>query len=289
MIVGQDRAWQDSGFHGSRKTHYPDTVPLLEGRRGLIFGVANRRSIAWAIAQALAREGAELAFTFQGERIEQGVRDLAATVNSPLVVPADVTRDEDLDAVFEAVDRTWGGLDILVHSVAYAPAQTFEQPFAAASRADFLAAMDISAYSLIGMAQRAAPLMARAGGGAIITMTFNASQRTYPNYNIMAVAKAALEAEVRYLAFELGPRNIRVNAISAGPVRTLAARSITGFTVMEEHTERNAPLRRNISAEDVGGAALYLCSPLARNVTGHVLMVDAGYSILGMSGAAAST
>jgi len=258
-------------------------VPLLEGRRGLIFGVANRRSIAWAIAQALASEGAELAFTFQGERIEQGVRDLAASVNSPLVVPADVTRDEDLDAVFEAVDRTWGGLDILVHSVAYAPAQTFEQPFAATSRADFLAAMDISAYSLIGMAQHAAPLMASAGGGAIVTMTFNASQRTYPNYNIMAVAKAALEAEVRYLAFELGPRNIRVNAISAGPVRTLAARSITGFTVMEEHTERNAPLRRNISGEDVGGAALYLCSSLAKNVTGHVLMVDAGYSILGMS------
>jgi enoyl-[acyl-carrier protein] reductase I len=243
-------------------------VPLLDGRRGLIFGVANRRSIAWAIAQALASEGARLAFTFQGERIEQGVRDLAASVNSPLVVPA---------------DRTWGGLDILVHSVAYAPAQTFEHPFAATSRADFLAALDISAYSLIGMAQRAAPLMDRAGGGAIVTMTFNASQRTYPNYNIMAVAKAALEAEVRYLAFELGPRNIRVNAISAGPVRTLAARSITGFTVMEEHTERNAPLRRNISAEDVGSAALYLCSPLAKNVTGQILMVDAGYSILGMS------
>jgi enoyl-[acyl-carrier protein] reductase I len=266
-----------------RKTLYPGTMPLLEGRRGLIFGVANRRSIAWAIAQALAAEGAELAFTFQGERIEQGVRDLAASVNSPLVVPADVTRDEELDAVFEAVDKTWGNLDILVHSVAYAPPQTFEQPFAATSRADFLAAMDISAYSLIGMTNRTAPLMDKAGGGAIMTMTFNASQRTYPNYNIMAVAKAALEAEVRYLAFELGPRNIRVNAISAGPVRTLAARSITGFTVMEEHTERNAPLRRNISAEDVGNAALYLCSPLARNVTGQILMVDAGYSILGMS------
>lgn len=288
MIVGQDRDWQDIGFHDSRETHYPGTVPLLAGRRGLIFGVANRRSIAWAIAQALASEGAELAFTYQGERIEQGVRDLAATVNSPLVVPADVTRDEDLDAVFDAVERTWDGLDILVHSVAYAPAQTFEQPFAATSRADFLAAMDISAYSLIGMAQRASPLMDKSGGGTIVTMTFNASQRTYPNYNIMAVAKAALEAEVRYLAFELGPRNIRVNAISAGPVRTLAARSITGFTVMEEHTERNAPLRRNISAEDVGGAALYLCSPLAKNVTGHVLMVDAGYSILGMSAAADS-
>ena len=258
-------------------------MALLEGRRGLIFGVANRRSIAWAIAQALASEGAQLAFTFQGERLEQGVRDLAATVNSPLVVPADVTQDADLDAVFEAVDRTWGGLDILVHSVAFAPPQTFEQPFAATRRADFRSALDISAYSLIAMTNRAAPLMDRAGGGAILTMTFNASQRTYPNYNIMAVAKGALETEVRYLAYELGPRNIRVNAISAGPVRTLAARSITGFTIMEDHTERNAPLRRNISAEDVGLAALYLCGPLARNVTGQILMVDAGYSILGMS------
>jgi enoyl-[acyl-carrier protein] reductase I len=258
-------------------------VPLLEGRRGLIFGVANRRSIAWAIAQALAREGAELAFTFQGERIEPGVRDLAASVNSPLVVPADVTNDADLDRVFEAVDKAWGCLDILVHSVAFAPPQTFEHPFAATRREDFLTALDISAYSLIALTNRAAPLMEKSDGGSVLTMTFNASQRTYPNYNIMAVAKAALETEVRYLAYELGPKNIRVNAISAGPVRTLAARSITGFTVMEEHTERNAPLRRNISAEDVGNAALYLCSPLAANVTGHILMVDAGYSTLGMS------
>jgi enoyl-[acyl-carrier protein] reductase I len=258
-------------------------VPLLEGRRGLIFGVANRRSIAWAIAQALASEGAELAFTFQGERLEQGVRDLASSVGSPLVLPADVTSDADLDRVFEAVDQTWGGLDILVHSVAFAPPQTFEQPFAATSRADFTTALDISAYSLIALSHRAAPLMERSGGGSVLTMTFNASQRTYPNYNIMAVAKAALEAEVRYLAYELGPRGIRVNAISAGPVRTLAARSITGFTVMEEHTEKNAPLRRNIAAEDVGNAARYLCSPLAQNVTGQVLLVDAGYSILGMS------
>ena len=269
-------------FHASRKTHYPGTVPLLEGRRGLIFGVANRRSIAWAIAQALASEGAELAFTFQGERIEQGVRDLAASVNSPLVVPADVTRDQDLDAVFEAVDKTWGSLDILVHSVAYAPAQTFEHPFAATSRADFLAAMDISAYSLISMAQRAAPLMARAGGGAIVTMTFNASQRTYPNYNIMAVAKAALEAEVRYLAFDLGPQNIRVNAISAGPVRTLAARSIAGFPTMEAIVEERSPLHRHIEADDVGAAAAYLLSDDARNVTGTTLYVDSGYHAMGM-------
>jgi enoyl-[acyl-carrier protein] reductase I len=258
-------------------------VPLLDGRRALVFGVANRRSIAWAIAQALAREGAQLAFTFQGERLEQGVRDLAASIDSTLVLPADVTQDADLDRVFEAVDETWGGLDILIHSVAFAPPRTFERPFAETSRDDFRTALDISAYSLIAMTNRAAPLMAKAGGGAVLTMTFNASQRTYPNYNIMAVAKAALESEVRYLAYELGPRNIRVNAISAGPVRTLAARSITGFTVMEDHAERNAPLRRNISAEDVGQTALYLCSPMASNVTGQILLVDAGYSILGMS------
>jgi enoyl-[acyl-carrier protein] reductase I len=258
-------------------------VGLLDGRRGLIFGVANRRSIAWAIAQALAGAGAELAFTFQGERLEQGVRDLAASVKSPLVLPADVTSDEDLDRVFSTVEQQWGSLDVLVHSVAYAPPSTFEKPFADTARQDFLMALDISAYSLIAMTRRAAPLMEKSGGGAVLTMTFNASQRTYPNYNIMAVAKAALEAEVRYLAYELGPRAIRVNAISAGPVRTLAARSITGFTVMEEHTERNAPLRRNISAEDVGNAALYLCSPMAANVTGQILLVDAGYSILGMS------
>jgi enoyl-[acyl-carrier protein] reductase I len=257
-------------------------MPLLDGRKALVFGVANRRSIAWAIAQALAREGAQVAFTFQGERIEQTVRDLAASVSSPLVVPCDVTQEADLDAVFEAVDKTLDGLDILIHSVAYAPPQTFERPFVETTRADFVTALDISAYSLIGMTRRAVPLFERRQGGAVLTMTFNASQRAYPNYNIMAVAKAALEAEVRYLAMELGPRNVRVNAISAGPVRTLAARSITGFTLMEDYAERNAPLRRNIAADDVGNAALYLCGPLASNVTGHILMVDAGYSVLGM-------
>ncbi len=256
---------------------------LLDGKRGLVFGVANKRSIAWAIAQALAAQGAELAFTFQGERIEQGVRDLAATVHSPLVLPCDVTKPGDLDAVFGAVEQRWGGLDILVHSVAYAPPQTFERPFVDTELSDFQTTLEISAYSLVAMARRAAPLMDARGGGAMVTLTFNASQRAYPNYNVMAVAKAALEAEVRYLAMELGPRNIRVNAISAGPLRTLAARSISGFVVMEDHTEKNAPLKRNITAEDVGNAALYLCSPLGSNVTGQILLVDAGYSILGMS------
>lgn len=256
---------------------------LLDGKRGLVFGVANRRSIAWGIAQALSREGASLAFTYQSERLEQGVRDLASSVQSSLVLPCDVTDDASIDAVFTEVERQWGHLDVLVHSIAYAPAATFEHPFVETAKADFQAALEISAYSLISLTRRAAPLLRKAGGGAVVTLTFNASQRTYPNYNIMAVAKAALETEVRYLAYELGPDNIRVNAVSAGPVRTLAARSITGFTLMEEHTEKNAPLRRNITAEDVGNAALYLCSPLGANVTGQVLLVDAGYSILGMS------
>ena len=256
---------------------------LLEGQRALIFGVANKRSIAWAIAQALHQEGAALGFTFQGERLEAGVRELAASVGSDLVLPCAVTQDDDLDRVFDEVGRAWDGFDILVHSVAFAPPQTFERPFADTERADFQTAMDISAYSLIAMVRRAAPLMALRGGGSVLTMTFNASQRAYPNYNIMAVAKAALEAEVRYLAMEMGPLNIRVNAISAGPVRTLAARSITGFTKMEEHSEKNAPLRRNITAEDVANAALYLSSGLGSNVTGHILMVDAGYSVLGMT------
>jgi enoyl-[acyl-carrier protein] reductase I len=257
---------------------------LLAGKRGVVFGVANRRSIAWAIAQALAREGAELAFTYQGERLESGVRELAGTIGSSLVLPCDVTRDEDLDRVFDEIGTSWAnGLDILIHSVAFAPPRTFERPFIDTERADFQTALDISAYSLIATARRAVKLMEPRGGGSMVTMTFNASQRAYPNYNVMAVAKAALEAEVRYLAMELGPHNVRVNAISAGPVRTLAARSISGFTVMEAHTEKNAPLRRNIAADDVANAALYLCSPLASNVTGQLLFVDAGYSVLGMS------
>ncbi len=257
---------------------------LLAGKRGVVFGVANRRSIAWAIAQALAREGAELAFTYQGERLESGVRELAGSIGSSLVLPCDVSRDEDLDRVFDEIGRSWeDGLDILIHSVAFAPPQTFERPFVETTRADFQLALDISAYSLIATARRAARRMEPRGGGSMVTMTFNASQRAYPNYNVMAVAKAALESEVRYLAMELGPSNVRVNAISAGPVRTLAARSISGFTVMETHTEKNAPLRRNIAADDVANAALYLCSPLASNVTGQLLFVDAGYSVLGMS------
>lgn len=255
---------------------------LMAGKRALVFGVANKWSIAWSIAEAMAREGAELAFTYQGERIEKGVRDLAASVHSTIVEPCDVTRDDELDAVFARVQQRWGKLDVLVHAVAFAPKQTFDRPFSETERADFQAAMDISAYSLIAMARRAAPLMEADGGGSIVTLTFNASQRVYPNYNLMAIAKAALEAETRYLAAELGPRNVRVNAISAGPISTAAARGITGFSDMLEASEKNAPLRRNVKQEDVGNAALYLCSDLAQNVTGQVLLVDAGFSILAL-------
>ena len=254
---------------------------MLEGKTGLVFGVANRRSIAWSIAQALGGAGARLAFTFQGERLEAGVRDLAGSLDSSLVLPCDVTRDEDLDAVFETVGKELGGLDILVHSVAYAAKEDLEGRFVDTARANFLMAIDVSAYSLTAMARRAEPLMAARGGGSILTMTYLGGERAVPNYNVMGVAKATLDASVRYLASELGPANIRVNAISAGPIRTLAARSISGFTVMEEHYEKRAPLRRNIDAGEVGQTALFLCSPMASGITGEVVFVDAGYHVMG--------
>ncbi len=256
-------------------------MSLLEGKTGLVFGVANRRSIAWAIAQALAEAGAQLAFTFQGERIEAGVRELAGSIGSSLVLPCDVTRDQDLDTVFDQVGAGLGGLDILIHSVAYAAREDLEGRFVDTSRANFAMALDISAYSLTAMVKRAEPLMAARGGGSVVTMTYLGGERAVPNYNVMGVAKAALDASVRYLAMELGEQNIRVNAISAGPVRTLAARSISGFTIMEEHYEKRSPLRRNIEASEVGQTALFLCSPMAAGITGEIVHVDAGYHAIG--------
>lgn len=255
---------------------------MLEGKTALVFGVANRRSIAWAIAQALAGAGARMAFTYQGERIEAGVRELASSVNSDLVLPCDVTKDEDLDAVFQAVDKQFDGLDILVHSVAYAAKEDLEGRFVDTKRSNFLMALDISAYSLTAMVQRAEPLMEKRGGGAVLTMTYLGGERAVGNYNVMGVAKSALDSSLRYLAAELGPKNIRVNAISAGPIRTLAARSIAGFTIMEEHYEKRAPLRRNVDASEVGQTALFLCSPMASGITGEVVFVDAGYQIIGL-------
>ncbi len=255
----------------------------FEGKRGLVLGVANRRSIAWGIAKRLADGGARLAFTYQGERIEKGVRELAASVDSPLVTECDVRADEDVTRVFGEVGETFDGqLDLLVHSVAFAAAEDLEGRFTDTPRDRFWLALDVSAYSLVASARAAEPLMEAAGGGAIVTMTYLGGERAVPHYNVMGVAKAALDSSVKYLAWDLGQKNIRVNAISAGPVRTLAARSIAGFPTMEAIVEERAPLHRHVDADDVGAAAAYLLSDDARNVTGTTLYVDSGYHAMGM-------
>ena len=255
----------------------------FDGKRGLVLGVANRRSIAWAIARRLADGGARLAFTYQGERIEKTVRELAESVDSPLVTECDVRADDDVDRVFrEAAEVFDGQLDLLVHSVAFAAAEDLEGRFSDTPRERFWLALDVSAYSLVAAARAAEPLMESAGGGAIVTMTYLGGERAVPHYNVMGVAKAALDSSVKYLAWDLGEKNIRVNAISAGPVRTLAARSIAGFPTMEAIVEERSPLRRPIDADDVGAAAAYLLSDDARNVTGTVLYVDSGYHAMGM-------
>src|SRR6266700_7573633 len=255
----------------------------FEGKRGLILGVANKRSIAWAIAQVLADGGAKLAFTYQGERIEKSVRDLAATVDTALVTECDVRSDEDIVRVFSEVGSAFDGeLDILVHSVAFAAAEDLEGRFTDTPRDRFWLALDVSAYSLVACARAAEPLMEAGGGGSILTMTYLGGERVVPHYNVMGVAKATLDASMRYLASDLGAKNIRVNAISAGPVRTLAARSIAGFPTMESIVEERAPLHRHIDADDVGAAAEYLLSDAARNVTATTLYVDSGYHSMGM-------
>ena len=255
----------------------------FEGKQALVLGVANRRSIAWAIASRLAKEGAQVAFTYQGERIEKSVRDLAESVSSPLVTECDVRSDDDVARVFSEVGEAFeGGLDIVVHSVAFAAAEDLEGRFTDTPRDRFWLALDVSAYSLVACARAAEPLMEARGAGSILTMTYLGGERAVPHYNVMGVAKATLDASVRYLAWDLGFKNIRVNAISAGPVRTLAARSIAGFTTMEELFEQRAPLHRQIEADDCGAAAAYLLSEDARNVTGTTLYVDAGYHSMGM-------
>jgi enoyl-[acyl-carrier protein] reductase I len=255
----------------------------FEGKSGLVLGVANRRSIAWAIAKRLADGGARLAFTYQGERIEKNVRDLAGQVGAPLVTSCDVRSDDDVSRVFAEVGETFdGGLDLLVHSVAFAAAEDLEGRFTDTPRERFWMALDVSAYSLVACAHAAEPLMEKRGGGSIVTMTYLGGERAVPHYNVMGVAKAALDSSVKYLAWDLGAKNIRVNAISAGPVRTLAARSIAGFPTMEAIVEERAPLHRHIDADDVGAAAAYLLGDDARNVTGTTLYVDSGYHAMGM-------
>src|SRR4051812_48380452 len=254
-----------------------------EGKRGLVLGVANKRSIAWAIARRLAAAGAELAFTYQGERIEKSVRELAESVSSPLVTACDVRSDDDVARVFREVGEAFeGGLDLLVHSVAFAAAEDLEGRFTDTPRDRFWMALDVSAYSLVGRARVAEPLFESRGGGSIVTMTYLGGERAVPHYNVMGVAKATLDSSVKCLAWDLGQKNVRVNAGPAGPVRTLAARSIAGFPTMEAIVEERAPLHRHVDADDVGAAAAYLLSDEARNVTGTTLYVDSGYHAMGM-------
>jgi enoyl-[acyl-carrier protein] reductase I len=253
---------------------------LMEGKKGLVMGVANDRSIAWGIARTLAQHGAALAFTFQGEALERRVRPLAASVKSPLVVPCDVVDEASLDAAFTAVEKTLGGLDFLVHAIAFSDREQLKGKYVNTTRDNFVRTMEISCFSFTDVARRAGALMA--GGGSLLTLTYYGAERVMPHYNVMGVAKAALEASVRYLAMDLGPRRIRVNAISAGPIRTLAASGIGDFRYILKWNEYNAPLRRNVTLDDVGGAALYLLSDLSSGVTGEIHHVDCGYNIVGM-------
>jgi len=252
------------------------------GLSGLIIGVANKRSIAWAIAKSMAEAGARLAVTYQGERLEENVRDLTAELSDALVLPLDVTSDEQIAEVAARCEATFGGLDFVVHGAAFAPREEISRPFLETSREGFRIALDVSAYSLIAVARATAPLLEKRGGGSILTLTYLGSDRVFPNYNVMGVAKAALESSVRYLAAELGAKNIRVNAISAGPIKTLAASGIGDFRYILRWNEYNAPLRRSVTAEEVGDAAVYFLSDMSRGVTGEVHHVDAGYHIVGM-------
>jgi enoyl-[acyl-carrier protein] reductase I len=257
-------------------------MALLEGKTGVVFGVANKRSIAWAIAQALAREGMRLAFTYQGERLKENVAELAATIPNSPVLECDVTKDADVANVFQQVDQEFGRLDAIVHSVAFAPKEDLENEFVKTSREGFKTAHDISAYSLVSMTNAALPLFEKSGGGAVLALSYLGAVKAVDGYNVMGVAKASLEASVRYLASNLGPKNVRVNAVSAGPVNTLAARGISGFTTMLKHHADRAPLRRNVTLEEIGNAALFLLSSMSSGVTGETLYVDCGYNIVGL-------
>ena len=254
----------------------------LNGKTGLVVGVANKRSIAWAIADAASRAGARLAVTYQGERLEENVRELSAGLTNPLIMPCDVANDGQIANVYAEIEREFGGLDFVVHGAAYAPREELSAPFVQTSREGFRTALDVSAYSLIALARGAAPLMERRGGGSIVTLTYLGSERVFANYNVMGVAKAALEASVRYLAADLGPKNIRVNAISAGPIKTLAASGVSGFSGILQVYRDRAPLRRTVDTAEVADAALFLLGPASRAVTAEILMVDGGYHATGM-------
>jgi enoyl-[acyl-carrier protein] reductase I len=255
---------------------------LLEGKQGLVLGIANKRSIAWGIAQAVSREGARLAVTYQGERLEENVRELAEGLRDPLILPCDVASDAALDTLVAAVQKDFGSLDFVVHAVAYALREELDGEFLNTSREGYRVAQDISAYSLTALARRTAPLM-EGRGGSLVTLSYLGGERVVPHYNVMGVAKAALEMSVRYLASDLGPRGIRVNAISAGPIKTLAASGVHGISKMLEYHRTHAPLRKNTEQDEVGDAALFLVSPLSRGVTGEVIHVDGGFHVMGMA------
>jgi enoyl-[acyl-carrier protein] reductase I len=256
-------------------------MSLLAGKQGIVFGVANKRSIAWAIAQAWHNAGARLAFTYQGQRLKENVEELAGAFGSDtLILPCDVTRDEEIEGVFKTVREKMGQLHLLLHSVAFAPKEALEGEFVNTSREAFRIAHDVSAYSLVALARAAAPLMTE--GGSITGMSYYGAEKVVPHYNIMGVAKASLEACARYLAYDLGPKRIRVNCISAGPVNTLAARGISGFSEMLRHYEAHAPLKRNVLPDELGATGLFLASEGAAAITGQVIYVDCGYQIMGM-------
>ena len=256
------------------------TGTLMQGKRGIIMGVANDRSIAWGIARAIAAQGGEIAFTYQGEALEKRVRPLAESIGSTLVLPCDVADDASMDAAFAAIEKAWGKIDFLVHAIGYADKQFLRGRYLDTPRAAFLQAMDISCFSFVAVGQRAAALMSE--GGSLLTLSYLGAERVTPHYNVMGVAKAALEASVRYMATDLGERGIRVNAISAGPIKTLAASGIGDFRYILRWNQYNSPLRRNVTIEEVGGSGLYLLSDLAAGVTGEVHHVDSGYHIVGM-------
>jgi enoyl-[acyl-carrier protein] reductase I len=253
----------------------------LSGKHGLIVGVANKRSISWAIAQAAAAAGARIALTYPSERLEENVRELAEKLDNPLVLPCDVSSDQQIDDLAASLDREFGGLDFFVHGAAFAPAADLNNPFVQTSRDGFRIALDVSAYSLIGLTRAVAPLMEKRGGGSILTLTYIGSQRVFTNYNVMGVAKAALESSVRYLASDLGPKNIRVNAISAGAIKTLAAAGISGFSSILQVYRDRAPLRRGVDQSEVADTAVFLLGPASRAITGEIVMVDAGFHAMG--------
>lgn len=256
------------------------TGDLMKGKKGVIMGVANDRSIAWGIAEAVAKQGAELAFTYQGEALERRVRPLAESVGAKLVMPCDVTSSESVDELFKTIKEEWGEIDFLIHAIAFSDKNELTGKYVDTSRENFLKTMDISVYSFTAVAQKAAPIMKE--GGSLLTLTYYGAERVMPHYNVMGVAKAALEASVRYLAADLGGEGLRVNAISAGPIKTLAASGIGDFRFILKWNELNAPLKRNVTIEDVGRSGLYLLSDLGSGVTGEVLHVDSGYHTVGM-------